>query len=138
MTSSAATTRSGASAPPQRAASHISDCARVRSSPRNQFENALVRFGKQPASPTPNMNRTVAIDQKPVARPVAMVKADHQTTIRVMTARGPIRSPSQPPGTSKIRYASEKADMTVPIAFLVSPSSALMADWLCEMHTRSR
>jgi hypothetical protein len=28
--------------------------------------------------------------------------------------------------------------MIVPISFFVSPSSVLMADWLCEMQTRSR
>src|SRR6188508_2522589 len=127
MTSSAATTSSGASAPPQRADSHISDWARVRSSPRNQLENALVRLGKQPASPAPNRNRTPDNDQKPVASPVAMVKVDHQTTMRVITARGPMRSPSQPPGTSKSMYASENTLITVPMSFLVRPSSVLMA-----------
>ena len=36
------------------------------------------------------------------ASPVAIVKVDHHTTTRVSTLRGPIRSPSQPPGTSKM------------------------------------
>ena len=76
--------------------------ARVRSSPTNQLLNAFVRFGNAPASPTPNRNRMIVSDQKPVARPVAIVKADHQITMRVITFRGPMRSPSQPPGTSKI------------------------------------
>ena len=35
------------------------------------------------------------------AQPVAAVKNDHQITIRISTRRGPIRSPSQPPGISK-------------------------------------
>ena len=102
MKSSVKTTISGVNAPPQRAASHMMACARVRSSPANQLLNAFVRFGNAPASPTPNRNRIIVSDQNPVARPVAIVKADHQTTMRVITSRGPIRSPSQPPGTSKI------------------------------------
>ena len=79
--------------------------------------------GKQPASPTPNRNRTPDNDQKPAASPVAIVKVDHQTTMRVITARGPMRSPSQPPGTSKSMYASENTLITVPMSFLVRPSS---------------
>ena len=33
--------------------------------------------------------------------PVAAVKADHHTTTRISTFRGPIQSPIQPPGISK-------------------------------------
>ena len=33
--------------------------------------------------------------------PVSAVNNDHHSTMRVMTLRGPIRSPSQPLGTSK-------------------------------------
>lgn len=104
---------SGVNAPPQRAASHMIDCARVRSSPVNQLPNAFVRLGKAPASPTPNRKRMAISDQNPVASPVAIVKPDHQTTIRVSTARGPMRSPSQPPGTSKIAYARLNIIMTI-------------------------
>ena len=35
------------------------------------------------------------------AHPVAAVKNDHHSTIRISTRRGPMRSASQPPGISK-------------------------------------
>ena len=44
-------------APPQRAANHMRPWARTRSSKGSQLVKALARFGKQPASPTPNRNR---------------------------------------------------------------------------------
>jgi len=34
------------------------------------------------------------------AQPVAMVNTDHMATTRMSTLRGPILSPSQPPGIS--------------------------------------
>ena len=45
---------------------------------------------------------------------VAAVKIDHQTTIRISTRRGPMRSPSHPPGTSKSAYAQAKTPSTQP------------------------
>ena len=76
--------------------------ARTRSWPGSQRENTLARLGKQPASPTPNRKRKVSSDQKFQAQPVRIVNADHIVTTRMRTARGPIRSPSQPPGISKL------------------------------------
>ena len=55
-----------------------------------------------PASPAPKRKRAVTNDQKPVTMPLNAVNADHQITIRVITRRGPRRSPSAPVGISKI------------------------------------
>ena len=62
--------------------------------------NAFVRFGKHPASPAPNRNRTMDMLVKFHMNPVAAVNTDHQITIRIRTLRGPIESPIQPPGIS--------------------------------------
>ena len=61
---------------------------------------ALVRFGKHPASPTPNRKRVTTSDNQLHTQPVAAVKNDHHTTMRISTLRAPMRSPSQPPGIS--------------------------------------
>src|SRR5262245_24173698 len=95
------TTRSGVKAPPQRADSHRMLWAFTRSSGGSQVVKALVRFGKQPASPAPKSARVTTSDRKLQVQPVAAVKNDHQTTTRVSTLRGPSLSPSQPPGISK-------------------------------------
>src|ERR1044071_3146742 len=89
-----ATTSNGVKAPPQRALIHITACARVRSKRGNQVLNALVRFGKQPASPAPNKNRVTIIETWFQAHPVAAVKKDHQSTTRMSTRRAPILSPN--------------------------------------------
>src|SRR5512133_2769638 len=93
-------TREGVNAPPQRALSHMIPCARTRSSCGSQVVKALVRLGKQPASPAPNKNRVSHSDEKLQAQPVAAVKNDHHATMRIRTLRGPIQSPSHPPGIS--------------------------------------
>ena len=62
---------------------------------------ALVRLGKQPASPAPKSARVTRSETKLHVQPVAAVKNDHQSTTRVSTLRGPSLSPSQPPGISK-------------------------------------
>lgn len=62
---------------------------------------ALVRFGKQPASPAPNRNLVTTMELRFHMAPVAAVKTDHQMTMRMRTLRGPIQSPIHPPGTSK-------------------------------------
>src|SRR5207302_1591217 len=72
------TTSSGVNAPPQRALIHKMPCARTLSFSGSQVLNALVRFGKQPASPAPNRKRVAVIDAKLNAHPVAAVKNDHQ------------------------------------------------------------
>src|ERR1043165_2066567 len=94
------TTSRGVKAPPQRALNHMTPTARLRSPPGNQFVNILARFGKQPASPAPNRKRVTSSDPKFQAQPVAAVKKDHQITTRMSTLRGPILSPSHPPGIS--------------------------------------
>src|ERR1043165_7804312 len=95
------TTSNGVNAPPQRALSHITPTARLRSSRGSQLVNILARFGKQPASPAPNRNRVTSSETRLQAQPVAAVKNDHQTPTRISTWRGPRLSPSQPPGISK-------------------------------------
>jgi hypothetical protein len=76
-------------------------CARERSLRGSQVLNALVRFGKHPASPAPKSIRMIHSERKPHAAPVSAVKDDHHSTTRTSTRRGPIQSPSQPLGTSK-------------------------------------
>ena len=46
-----------------------------------------------------NTQYTANIDAALQANPVAEVKIDHQVTISANARRGPMRSPSQPPGT---------------------------------------
>src|SRR5262245_44830024 len=50
-------TNNGVKAPPQRALNHMMPWARTRSFFGSQMVNALVRFGKQPASPIPKKKR---------------------------------------------------------------------------------
>src|SRR5438034_744221 len=73
-------TSSGVNAPPQRALSHIMPCARTRSAAGSQIVKALVRLGKQPASPMPKQNRQSISESAFQAHPVAAVKVDHMTT----------------------------------------------------------
>src|ERR1051325_11599677 len=86
------TTSMGVNAPPHRALSHIAPCAFTRSFSGSQVVKALVRFGKQPASPAPNRNRVTVRETAFQAQPVAAVKNDHHRTIRISTLRGPILS----------------------------------------------
>jgi hypothetical protein len=94
-------TSSGVNAPLRRVASQRIACARSRCSTGSHVVNTRVRFGNAPASPAPNKARTVINDVALHTHPVAAVNSDHQITIRISTRRGPIRSPSQPPGISK-------------------------------------
>ena len=75
-------------------------CARTRSLPGSQVVKALVRLGKQPASPAPNRKRVTYSEVKLQAQPVAAVKNDHQITMRMSTLRGPSQSPRKPPDIS--------------------------------------
>src|SRR5579872_515418 len=94
-------TRGAVNAPAQRAAVHRIPCARTRSRCGSQTLNAFVRFGKPPASPAPKKNCTTHIDEKFHIQPMSAVNVDHHRTMRISTRRGPIQSPSQPPGISK-------------------------------------
>ena len=57
------TTSKGVNAPPQRAPIHMIACARVRSRLGSHALKALVKLGKQPASPAPNKNRATTIEK---------------------------------------------------------------------------
>src|ERR1043166_2781242 len=94
------TTSSGVNAPPQRALNHITPTARLRSLQGSQLVNILARFGKQPASPAPNRKRVTSNETMFQTQPVAAVNNDQQAATRINTFRGPILSPSQPPGIS--------------------------------------
>src|ERR1043165_8401112 len=94
------TTSNGVNAPPHRALNHITPTARLRSSRGSQLVNILAKFGKQPASPAPNRKRVTSSETRFQLQPVAAVKNDHHTTPLTSTLRGPISSPSQPPGIS--------------------------------------
>src|SRR5436190_4329581 len=116
-------TSNGVNAPPQRALNQRMACARVRSLSGNQIMNALVRLGKQPASPMPKKNLVATNEAKFQTHPVAAVKTDHMITTRISTLRGPIQSPSQPPGISKSAYAQANAENASPSWAAVRPSS---------------
>ena len=95
------TTARGVMAPPQRVQSHMMLTARFRSRTGSQWVKALARLGKAPASPAPKRNCVTRSEARFQTRPVAAVKRDQRSTTRISTLRGPIRSPSQPPGISK-------------------------------------
>jgi hypothetical protein len=95
-------TRGGVNAPAQRALSHMMPCARTRSRAGSQVVKALATLGKQPASPAPNRKRVPNSAGKLHAHPVAAVKVDHHSTMRIRTLRGPIQSPKYPPGISNM------------------------------------
>src|ERR1039458_3527245 len=96
-------TSGGVKAPPQRAANHRMPWARTRSPGGSQVVKALVRLGKHPASPVPNRNRVATSEAWLQAQPVAAVKNDHHSTMRVRTLRGPIQSPRNTAGNLKQR-----------------------------------
>ena len=73
-------------------------CAKPRSAGSIHRESERVAIGNAPASPTPNRKRKTAIDTALQASAVTEVKTLHQVTISVSARRGPMRSPSQPPG----------------------------------------
>ena len=72
--------------------------AKPRSVGNIQQESDRVAIGKDPASPIPNRKRIKAIEAALQANTVAQVNRDHQLTMSVIARRGPMRSPSQPPG----------------------------------------
>src|ERR1039458_5559265 len=131
-------TSGGVKAPPQRAASQRMPWARTRSPGGSQVVKALVRLGKQPASPVPNKKRVATREAWLQAHPVAAVKNDHHRTMRVRTRRGPIQSPRKPPGISNNAYPRLKAVKAHPIWMAVRPRSWRMAGAAKEMETRSR
>ena len=87
--------------PPIREPRNITPFAVPRSCAGNQRENARAMFGNAPASPAPNRNRTARSVPNPRTAPVSIVNADHHSTMRVRTRRGPYTSPNHPDGTSK-------------------------------------
>jgi hypothetical protein len=109
---------------PSLLAIQMKPCARARSTLGNHRAIAAEQFGYAPASPTPNKKRNVTRLQNPPAAPVSAVKPDHHTTIRVMTLRGPRRSPIAPVGISNRPYASTNAPRTHPHWLGVRPRSA--------------
>ena len=77
-------------------------------------------------------------DEYPAAAPVSIVNADHQTTIRVSTFRGPMTSASHPEGISNSAYDSANALSTRAICAVVRWSSSVIYGAAAEMQTRSR
>ena len=59
---------------------------------------ARIEIGNAPASPMPKRKRQTAMDSALQVRAVAEVKRLHQVTMKASARRGPIRSPSHPPG----------------------------------------
>ena len=93
-----ATTMPGVSAAPNLDPACVDPCANPRSEGSIQCDRDRVAMGNAPASPKPNSARHAIMDAAFHASAVAEVKIDHQVTIRASALRGPIRSPSQPPG----------------------------------------
>jgi hypothetical protein len=54
---------------------------------------------------------------------VAQVKKLHQQTMRLSARRGPMRSPSQPPGIWNRAYPQLKADRIQAVVTVVKPNS---------------
>src|SRR5262245_48956762 len=125
-------TSSGVNAPPHRADNHNVACARSRWRFGSHVVNTRVRFGKQPASPAPKSVRVMRSEVMFQTQPVAAVKIDHQTTIRMSTRRGPSLSPSQPPGTSNSAYAHPNTENAHPICVFEMPSDSCIAGAACE------
>src|SRR5258708_13019828 len=108
------TTSKGEMAPPMRLAIQTMPCALARSTVGNQREMLEELLGYAPASPAPNRNRIGSSIWKFAANPVKVVKADHQSTIRVKTFLGPMRSPIDPLGISNAAYEIAKTPTTQP------------------------
>jgi hypothetical protein len=89
------------SAPPRREPKNSTPLAMPRSRAGNHCEKLRTALGNAPASPAPNRKRTASSERLPCTVPVSIVNADHHSTMRVSTRRGPMTSPSQPEGTSK-------------------------------------
>jgi len=93
-----ATTSTGVIAAAEREPACVVPCAIARSDGNIQRDSARLAIGKDPASPMPIRNRKTPIDTADQDRVVSAVNADHQITTQVSAARGPTRSPNQPPG----------------------------------------
>src|ERR1051326_2486732 len=100
-----ATTSGGAKAPPNRVPMNKMPCALPTSRLGNHREKLREIVGNAAASPMPKRNLVASRTLKFHANPVAIVNADHQSTMRVSILRGPITSASQPLGISKKAYA---------------------------------
>src|SRR5689334_13692081 len=80
----------------------------------NQRDVTIKMLGYVPDSPTPKRKRIANNPIRPVANPVSAVHNDQNNTMRIKTARGPMRSPSMPEGISNNAYANEKDASTQP------------------------
>src|SRR5438874_202295 len=132
------TTSKGEMAPPIRLAIQTMPCALARSTVGNQREMLEELLGYAPASPAPNKNRIGSSIWKLAANPVKVVKADHHSTIRVRTFRGPIRSPIEPLGISNAAYEIAKTPTTQPHHSGPIFRSSCMRGPATAMQTRSR
>src|SRR6185312_12700856 len=130
-------TSGGAAAAPMRLLMNTAPWAAPRSVNGNHLAKLREMFGYAPASPTPKRNLATRSDGKLQARPLAVVNADHHSTIRISVLRGPIRSPNHPLGISNAAHAKVKALKIQPIWTVVSPSSDRIAGAEEAMHTRS-
>src|SRR6202453_3327375 len=131
------TTKTGVRAPPKREPACVAPCAKPRSVGNIQRESDRVAIGKAPASPIPKRKRINAIDPALQASTVAQVNRDHHVTMSVSARRGPIRSPSQPPGIWKIAYAHWNELRIHPMVTMEKPNSFWMDGTAEEMTTRS-
>jgi len=66
----------------------------------NHREKVPLQVGKTPASPIPKRKRTMIKEVNPVVKPVNTVNTDHHVTMRIKTARCPMRSLKIPDGIS--------------------------------------
>jgi hypothetical protein len=69
--------------------------------------------------------------------PVSDVNADHQSTMRASTRRGPIRSPSAPVGISKMQHDNVNIAVTQAHPTGSMPRSSCIRGPATEMQTRS-
>ncbi len=100
--------------------------ARPRCAAGNQRETVEALFGIAPASPAPKSIRTTKSEAKPTVAAVSIVKADHQSTMRVSALRVPKRSPNQPVGHLEERVG--EGERAVDVAHLHRREVELLHD----------
>ena len=94
-------------------------------------------MGNAPASPMPKINRITIMAVALHASAVKEVNRLHQQTISERALRGPMRSPSQPPGIWKMEYAQRKLAKMAPMVTRRIQIPAVIEGIVVDSTTRS-
>ena len=100
--------------PPAAVAVQITLVARARSETGTHRPTTVADWGMRRLPRRRKETGPASKTGKLETAPVSAVNADHHSTIRVNTRRGPMRSPSMPLGISKTAYDSVNAPITQP------------------------